>query len=59
MYKGAIQTNRTKSKDSDDNAQVLISRDDIDRLYVSRKQIERRLTSIEDFIDGSTQNIDE
>ena len=39
--------------------QALHPRDDVDRLYVSRKEGERGLTSIEDSIDASIQKLED
>ena len=38
---------------------ALHSRDDVDRLYVSRKEGGRRLTSIEDSVDASIQRLED
>ena len=38
---------------------VLHSRDDVDRLYVSRKEGGRGLTSIEDSVDASIQRLED
>ena len=38
---------------------VLIPRDDVDRLYVSRKEGGRGLASIEDSVDSSIQRIED
>ena len=37
---------------------VLHPRDDIDRLYISRKEVDRELTSIDDYVDASIQGLD-
>ena len=37
---------------------ALYSRDDVDRLYVSRKEGGRGLTSIEDSVDASIQRLE-
>ena len=37
---------------------ALHPRDDVDRLYVSRKEGERGIDCIEDSVDGSIQRID-
>ena len=38
---------------------ALHPRDDVDRLYVSRKQVGRRLASIEDTVDVSIQRLED
>ena len=38
---------------------ALYSRDNVDRLYVSRKEGGRRLTSIEDSVDASIRRLDD
>ena len=38
---------------------ALHPRDDIDRLYVSRKEGERKLASIEDSVDASIQRLED
>ena len=39
--------------------QVLHARDDVDRLYVSRKEGRRGFASIEDIVDASTQRLED
>ena len=38
---------------------ALHSRDDVDRLYVSRKEGGRELTNIQDSVDASTQRLED
>ena len=38
---------------------ALHPRDDVDRLYVSRKEVGRGLTSIEDSVNGSIQRLED
>ena len=38
---------------------VLHPRDDVDRLYVSRKEVGRGLASIEDSVDASIQRLED
>ena len=42
---------------NNNNKNALHPRDDIDRLYVSRKEGEREFTNIEDCIDASIQRL--
>ena len=52
--KERTSTNRPKDKKASDYAQVFTpERDNIDRLYVSRKEWGRGLTNIEDSVDAS------
>ena len=58
-----LKWTREKLKQMDEETRKLITmhkalhpRDDIDRLYVSRKERERGLTNIEDSVDASIQD---
>ena len=53
--KGRTQTNGPKVKEINDYAQTLTQTDGIDRPYVTRKEGERRLASIENCIHATVQ----
>ena len=51
-------TDRPLNKETDEHAQGLISRDDIDRLFVPRKEGGNGLANIEDCVDATIQNLE-
>ena len=55
MEKRGMQTNRPKNKKV--NVYVLHPRDNIDRLYVSRKERGRRHASIKDYVDAQSNGL--
>ena len=56
MDKGRTQTNETKDKETNDDAQSLLL-DRIIRLYVSRKEEGRGLASIKDCVNVTIQTL--
>ena len=53
------QANEPEDKKVDDDAHTLHLRDDMDRLYVLRKEGERGVASIEDGLDASIQGLED
>ena len=53
------RTNGSENKKTSDMHKALHPRDDVDTLYVSRKEGERGLTSIEDSVDTSIQQLED
>ena len=58
LNKRKTQTNRSDDKKVNMIHKALYLRDNIDRVYVSRKEVGRRLVSIEDSMDASIQELE-
>ena len=54
-----LKKTRKKENDNNNNNKALYSKDDVDRLYASRKEGGRGLCNIEDSVDTSIQRFED